>query len=60
MSKRYVTIYLDDALERRVNARRVIGSRIRSFNAVTCEALAKGLELLEQCQQDPPPPRVIS
>ncbi|WP_434048057.1 MULTISPECIES: hypothetical protein [Sorangium] len=59
-SKRPVTVFLDNALEERVNARRIAGKRIRSFSDVTREALAKGLDLLEQCQEDPPPTRVIS
>ncbi|WP_438015005.1 hypothetical protein WMF18_29510 [Sorangium sp. So ce315] len=59
-SKRPVTVVLDDSLEERVNTRRVTGKKIRSFSDVAREALAKGLDVLEQCQEDPPPTRVIS
>jgi hypothetical protein len=54
MSKRGVTVYLDDELEKRVNKRRVSGERIRSFSAVTREALFRWLDVLEQAQQSDP------
>ncbi|WP_437600303.1 hypothetical protein WMF28_01915 [Sorangium sp. So ce590] len=47
-SKRPITMVLDAALEDRVNTRRVIGKKIRSFSDVAREALAKGLDVLEQ------------
>ncbi|WP_437301199.1 hypothetical protein [Sorangium sp. So ce426] len=52
MSKRGVTVFLDDELENRVNQRRVAGKRIRSFSAVTREALSRGLDVLEQEQRN--------
>jgi hypothetical protein len=39
---------MEDELERRLHARRVIGGRIRNFSAVAREALIKGLDVLDQ------------
>jgi predicted component of type VI protein secretion system len=55
MSKRTRTVVVDDALEERVNTRRVAGKKIRSFSDVAREAMAKGLDVLEQERQSAPP-----
>jgi hypothetical protein len=49
MSNRSASVWLDDELERRINARRITpGGRIRSFSVVAREALIKGLDALDR------------
>ncbi|WP_438014904.1 hypothetical protein WMF18_28955 [Sorangium sp. So ce315] len=51
MSKRPVTVLLDDTLEERLNNRRRVGlGRIRSFSDVTREVLIRGLDSLDREQ----------
>lgn len=48
MSMRGVTVFMGDALERRVNGHRVDGGKIRSFSDVAREAMEKGLDVMDR------------
>ncbi|WP_438040936.1 hypothetical protein [Sorangium sp. So ce128] len=48
MSKRPVTVLLDDEVEARLHRRRVSRDRIRSFSDVTREALIRGLDVMDR------------
>ncbi|WP_437714952.1 hypothetical protein WMF45_00185 [Sorangium sp. So ce448] len=50
-SKRPVSVFMGDALERRVNRHRIGGDKIRSFSDVAREAIEKGLDVMEREQQ---------
>ncbi|KYF98456.1 hypothetical protein BE17_07650 [Sorangium cellulosum] len=47
-SMRGVTVFMGDALERRVNGHRVNDGKIRSFSDVAREAMEKGLGVMER------------
>ncbi|WP_441289461.1 hypothetical protein ACSRUE_01475 [Sorangium sp. KYC3313] len=53
-NRRGITVYLDEELEKRVNQRRAAGNRMRSFSAVTREALSRWLDVMEQEQRSEP------
>ncbi|WP_437731284.1 hypothetical protein [Sorangium sp. So ce1335] len=48
MSKRPVSVFMGDALERRVHRHRAHGDKIRSFSDVAREAMEKGLDVMDR------------
>ena len=54
MSMRGVTVFMGDALQRRVNGHRVDVGKIRSFSDVAREAMEKGLDVMERERRGQP------